>query len=65
MADIHETRDQVPLSANEMLFIALCAVFVVTLCLTLGLMALRVDRPAVCDPYPTYAECSAAVAEGR
>lgn len=65
MADIHETRDQVPLSADDMCWIAIAAIPAATAILILALVALRDDRPAVCDPYPTYAECSAAVAESR
>lgn len=40
-------------------------IFCVMIVLVVGLSALRTDRPAVCAAYPTYADCSAAIAEGR
>lgn len=59
-----ENRDLVPPSVGDMTFIAVAMILGLSGCLILALAALRADRPAACDPYPSYAECSAALAEG-
>lgn len=60
-----ENRDLSPMSAQDMMWVTVASILAVTACAILALVALRDDRPEACDPYPTYAECSAAVAEGR
>ena len=51
-------------SFDDLMMVVGGVIFCVTIVLVVGLSALRSDRPAACAPYPTYAECAAAVAEG-
>lgn len=60
-----ENRDLTTMSAQDMAYVTVASILAVTACFILALVALRSDRPTACDPYPTYAECSAAIAEGR
>lgn len=63
--DRHGLDDVPPLSVHDLTLMFAVAVLVVAMVLSLGLNAVRADRPAACAPYPTYAECAAAVSEGR
>lgn len=60
-----ELRGQVPLTPDDVIWITLCMAIGITVILLIGSYAIRADRPAACAGYPTYAECSASVAEGR
>lgn len=63
--NFHENRNLVPLSVHDMLWICIAMICGIAACAIFGTVALRADRPAACDPYPTYADCAAAIAEGR
>lgn len=61
----HENRGLTPLTPSDILWIGLSMFVGLVGAAVIGFHAVRTDRPAVCDPYPTYAECSAVLAEGR